>query len=92
MAATKKLCWIPGGRAMADDIVIVRTAPRIDQEQPIRVRHPVGLCVVAAEVCAVIERPLPRLAEVQPVGAHGEIGRAVVPHREIKPASKLRQE
>ena len=69
-------------RAMADDVIVVRPAAGVDEEQPVAVGEPVLLRVVAAEFFAVVEGPRPHRCEVQTVVADADVAAEVVAHRE----------
>ena len=92
---TCSVCGIDLGHeqrsAIAGDVIVVRPASRVGQEQSVAVRQPVRLGVVAAQVLSVVERPGLRLAEIQSVVARGDVSPGVVSQSQVVLSLKVGQ-
>ena len=60
-------------RAMAEDVIIVRAAAGVDEEEGFAVDDPVLLGVVAAEVGTIIKGPALGFVKVKSILTHGDI-------------------
>src|SRR5210317_2278438 len=75
---------------MSKDMIVVRSAPRVDKKEGVRVRNPVLLGIVVSKVRTIIEGPTLRLTVVQAVIADRHIAVIVISHRQEKTVTKLR--
>ena len=69
--------------AVPHDVVVVRSASSVRQEQPATVTEPMRLCVVAPQILVIIKRPFPDRLEVQSVIARGHKGGGIVPQSDV---------
>ena len=78
-------------RAVAEDMVVVRSAAGVDEKQPVAVRHPMLLRVVVAQLGAVVERPGSAARRSAGHRARGDVALLVVAEREEEATAELGQ-
>ena len=78
-------------RAVAEDVVVVCAAARVDQKQPVAVRQPVLLRIVAAQFRAVVKRPRFERCKMEPVVTGGHVAFFVIADRQVVASPELNQ-